>query len=106
VYGDLDVSTLDEQPPGRQPVATYRVGPDDLDRWWEFVRKKLAGPPRNGARRPVSGACSPTLPPRRISATSGLTAASSAKKARLCTMISARASAETSRTSSPTTATR
>jgi ATP-dependent DNA helicase RecG len=43
VYGDLDVSTLDEQPPGRQPVATYRVGPDDLDRWWEFVRKKLAG---------------------------------------------------------------
>jgi ATP-dependent DNA helicase RecG len=43
VYGDLDVSTLDEPPPGRQPVATYRVGPDDLDRWWEFVRKKVAG---------------------------------------------------------------
>jgi len=43
VYGDLAVSTLDEPPPGRQPVATYRVGPDDLDRWWEFVRKKLAG---------------------------------------------------------------
>jgi ATP-dependent DNA helicase RecG len=42
VYGDLDVSVLDEPPPGRQPVATYRVGPDDLDRWWEFVRKKLA----------------------------------------------------------------
>jgi ATP-dependent DNA helicase RecG len=43
VYGDLDVSVLDEPPPGRQPVATYRVGPDDLDRWWEFVQKKLAG---------------------------------------------------------------
>ncbi len=41
VYGDLDVSTLDEQPPGRQPVATYRVTPDELDRWWEFFRKKL-----------------------------------------------------------------
>ena len=41
VYGDLDVSVLDEQPPGRQPVATYRVGPDDLDRWWDFFRKKL-----------------------------------------------------------------
>lgn len=41
VYGDLDVSTLDETPPGRQPVATYRVGADDLERWWEFVRKKL-----------------------------------------------------------------
>jgi ATP-dependent DNA helicase RecG len=42
VYGDLDVSVLDEQPPGRQPVATYRVGPDELDRWWEFCGKKLA----------------------------------------------------------------
>jgi ATP-dependent DNA helicase RecG len=42
VYGDLDVSTLDEQPPGRQPVATYRVQPAELDRWWEFVRGKLA----------------------------------------------------------------
>jgi ATP-dependent DNA helicase RecG len=42
VYGDLDVSVLDEQPPGRQPVATYRVGPGELDRWWEFFGKKLA----------------------------------------------------------------
>ncbi len=42
VYGDLDVSTLDEQPPGRQPVATYRVTPLELDRWWEFFRSKIA----------------------------------------------------------------
>jgi ATP-dependent DNA helicase RecG len=42
VYGDLDVSTLDEQPPGRQPVATYRVTPPELDRWWEFFRSKIA----------------------------------------------------------------
>jgi ATP-dependent DNA helicase RecG len=42
VYGDLDVSVLDEQPPGRQPVRTYRVGPEQLDRWWEFFCKKLA----------------------------------------------------------------
>jgi ATP-dependent DNA helicase RecG len=41
VYGDLDVSVLDEQPPGRQPVATYRVGPGELDRWWDFFRQKL-----------------------------------------------------------------
>ncbi len=41
VYGDLDVSTLDEQPLGRQPVGTYRVAPDQLDAWWEFFRKKL-----------------------------------------------------------------
>jgi ATP-dependent DNA helicase RecG len=42
IYGDLDVSVLDEQPPGRQPVRTYRVGPDQIDRWWEFFRKKLS----------------------------------------------------------------
>jgi ATP-dependent DNA helicase RecG len=42
VYGDLEVSTLDEQPPGRQPVASYRVTPAELDRWWEFFRGKLA----------------------------------------------------------------
>lgn len=42
VYGDLDVSILDETPPGRQPVATYRVAAAELDRWWDFFRKKLA----------------------------------------------------------------
>ena len=42
VYGDLDVSVLDEQPPGRQPVRTYRVGPEQLDQWWQFCCKKLA----------------------------------------------------------------
>ncbi|MFM7290962.1 MAG: ATP-dependent DNA helicase RecG [Planctomycetia bacterium] len=42
VYGDLDVSVLDEQPPGRQPVRTYRVGPEQLDQWWEFYCRKLA----------------------------------------------------------------
>ncbi len=42
VYGDLDISVLDGQPPGRQPVATYRVTPAELDRWWDFFRGKLA----------------------------------------------------------------
>jgi ATP-dependent DNA helicase RecG len=42
VYGDLDVSVLDEAPPGRRPVATYRVGPAEIDRWWAFVCRKLA----------------------------------------------------------------
>ncbi|MCX7402732.1 MAG: ATP-dependent DNA helicase RecG [Planctomycetia bacterium] len=42
IYGDLAVSVLDEQPPGRQPVATYRVGPEQLDKWWAFFGKKVA----------------------------------------------------------------
>ena len=43
VYGDLDISMLDGQPPGSQPVATYRVTPAELDRWLEFFLGKLAG---------------------------------------------------------------
>ena len=41
VYGDLDISVLDEQPPGRQPVRTYRVVAEQLDDWWEFCGRKL-----------------------------------------------------------------
>ncbi len=41
IYGELDVSILDGVPPGRQPVATYRVGHDQLDAWWDFFRRKL-----------------------------------------------------------------
>jgi ATP-dependent DNA helicase RecG len=41
VYGDLDISVIDELPPGRQEVATYRVSQDQVDQWWDFFRKKL-----------------------------------------------------------------
>ncbi|HEY1784179.1 MAG TPA: ATP-dependent DNA helicase RecG, partial [Pirellulales bacterium] len=41
LYGDLDVSTLDERPPGRQNVHTYLPPESDWPRWWEFYRKKL-----------------------------------------------------------------
>ena len=36
VYGDLDISVIDELPPGRQEVATYRVTNDQVEQWWEF----------------------------------------------------------------------
>ena len=39
IYGDLDVSVLDELPPGRTPVATYLVGEDKRQRMYGFVRK-------------------------------------------------------------------
>ncbi len=42
VYGDLDITVLDEMPPGRPPVKTYRVGGRQRDRAYEFVRKKVA----------------------------------------------------------------
>lgn len=39
IYGDLDISVLDELPPGRQPVATYAVGEEMRERIWSFVRR-------------------------------------------------------------------
>ena len=42
LYGDLDVSVLREFPPGRQPVQTYWVSESRRERWWQFVRRKLA----------------------------------------------------------------
>lgn len=40
-FGDLDVSTLRDMPPGRQPVTSYVVGPGERERWWHFARNKL-----------------------------------------------------------------
>ncbi len=39
IYGDLDVSVIDELPPGRTPVETYVVGEDKRQRMYNFVRK-------------------------------------------------------------------
>jgi ATP-dependent DNA helicase RecG len=41
MFGDLDVTTLREMPPGRQEVRTYIVEAAEQGRWWEFVREKL-----------------------------------------------------------------
>lgn len=42
LYGDLDVSVLDEMPPGRRPVRTRLVPQESQARMWEAVRKELA----------------------------------------------------------------
>ncbi len=41
LYGDLDVSVLDEMPPGRRPVRTRLVFAESEARMWEFVRAQL-----------------------------------------------------------------
>lgn len=41
LFGDLEVSTLREPPPGRQPVHSYWAQDDRRARWWTFFRKKL-----------------------------------------------------------------
>jgi len=41
LYGDLDVSTLDEMPLGRTPVTTRLVFPGSEEKMWAFVRQQL-----------------------------------------------------------------
>src|ERR1700719_2254692 len=42
LYGDLDLSVLDELPPGRTPIATRCVADDQSPKVWDFVRKQIA----------------------------------------------------------------
>ncbi|MHB1417716.1 MAG: ATP-dependent DNA helicase RecG, partial [Chloroflexota bacterium] len=41
LYGDLDLSIIDEMPPGRQPALTRSLGPDERWRAYTFVRKRV-----------------------------------------------------------------
>ncbi|WP_025322361.1 ATP-dependent DNA helicase RecG [Deferrisoma camini] len=41
VYGDLDLSVIDELPPGRQPIATRVVRERDLPKVYAFVREQV-----------------------------------------------------------------
>ena len=41
IYGDLDVSVLDELPPGRKAVKTYAVDGEKRERVWNYVRQHL-----------------------------------------------------------------
>jgi ATP-dependent DNA helicase RecG len=41
LYGDLDLSVLDELPPGRTPIVTRCVADDQSPKVWDFVRKQV-----------------------------------------------------------------
>jgi ATP-dependent DNA helicase RecG len=41
VYGDLDVSTIDEMPPGRKPVTTKHVFESSIAQVWRFVKQEV-----------------------------------------------------------------
>ncbi|MFO7899348.1 MAG: ATP-dependent DNA helicase RecG [Planctomycetota bacterium] len=42
LFGDLDVSTIRELPPGRKPVRTQVVAPSKIDRAHAFIREQVA----------------------------------------------------------------
>jgi ATP-dependent DNA helicase RecG len=41
VYGDLDVSILDELPPGRSPIETKRKTPAEMEKFWLFLMQEI-----------------------------------------------------------------
>lgn len=42
IYGDLDISIIDELPPGRKPIKTKWIGTEpDLEKAYDFIEKKL-----------------------------------------------------------------
>lgn len=41
LYGDLDVSVLDELPPGRQPIQTFAISSQKRERAYGYVRRHL-----------------------------------------------------------------
>ena len=43
LYGDLDVSVIDELPPGRKPIRTRQVNADHIEQVWSFLRQQVDG---------------------------------------------------------------
>lgn len=42
LYGDLDVSVIDEMPPGRKPVQTMMIGEGKRPALYNFIKKEIA----------------------------------------------------------------
>ncbi len=42
LYGDLDISTIDEMPPGRQPIETRFLTPRERERAYSFIKSQVA----------------------------------------------------------------
>ncbi|MBP9987578.1 MAG: ATP-dependent DNA helicase RecG [Bacteroidales bacterium] len=41
LYGDLDVSVIDELPPGRKPIVTTHVGENQRKKVYDFMRREI-----------------------------------------------------------------
>ncbi|OLS01721.1 ATP-dependent DNA helicase RecG [Tissierella creatinophila DSM 6911] len=41
LYGDLDISIIDELPPGRKEIETFAIGPNMIERMNGFIKKQI-----------------------------------------------------------------
>jgi ATP-dependent DNA helicase RecG len=42
IYGDLDLTVIDEMPPGRQEIETYVITPRERERAYQLIRSQVA----------------------------------------------------------------
>ena len=42
IYGDLDISVIDQMPPGRKPIVTEHVTEDKVERVYSFLKQQVA----------------------------------------------------------------
>ncbi len=52
IYGDLDVSTIDELPPGRRPIVTKQVQEAAVEGVYSFIAQEIRGGPPSLRRLP------------------------------------------------------
>lgn len=43
IYGDLDISIIDQMPQGRRPVKTYLFSEEEREKAYKFMREEVAG---------------------------------------------------------------
>jgi ATP-dependent DNA helicase RecG len=43
IYGDLDVSVIDQMPPGRKPIVTKHVTADRVEQVYSFMKRQIDG---------------------------------------------------------------
>jgi len=41
IYGDLDVSVIDEMPPGRKPIVTKHATSDQVELAYSFMKRQI-----------------------------------------------------------------
>jgi len=41
IYGDLDISVIDEMPPGRRPIVTEHWNEDEAERAYSFIQEQI-----------------------------------------------------------------
>ena len=41
IYGDLDVSVIDDMPPGRKPITTKHVTNDHVEQVYSFLKQEI-----------------------------------------------------------------